>query len=150
MSVRQPLNDGVIRYLERYRTFAEDDRAPRPDHLDYWESGSHPDVVERVWDQLGKAMPMESRRVICGTPALVHPKSKVVIAISMGTAYAVRLPSTVVTSGVPKDARIENTWSNGGRMNVQTELGPDWIFGSYGREEEDWCRESFNEHAGAR
>jgi hypothetical protein len=91
MSIRQPLNDGVIRYLERHRTFAEDDRAPRPDHLDYWESGSHPDVVERVWNQLGNALPLESRRVVCGTPALVHPTSKVVIAVSIGTAYALRL-----------------------------------------------------------
>jgi hypothetical protein len=148
MSVRQPLNDGVIRYLERHRTFAEDDRAPRPDHLDYWESGSHPDVVERVWNQLGNALPLECRRVVCGTPALVHPTSKVVIAVSIGTAYAVRLPSTVLGSGLPKDVRVEHTWSTGGRMNAQTEFGPAWIFGTYAREEEVWCREAFDEYGG--
>jgi hypothetical protein len=146
-SVRQPLNDGVIRYLERHRTFAAADRTPRPDHRDYWESGSHPDVVERVWNQLGNALPLESRRVVCGTPALVHPTSKVVIAVSIGTSYALRLPSAVLRSGLPKDARVENTWSTGGRMNVQTEFGPAWIFGTYAREEEAWCKESFDEHA---
>ena len=146
-SVRQPLNDGVIRYLERAKRFLDDDRAPRPEHLDYWESGSHPDIVERVWDQLGKALPVESRRVVCGTPALLNPASKVLIAVSMGTQYAIRLPSAVLASRIPSDARVETTWSTGGGLNVQMEFGPAWIFGSYAREEEAWCRQSFDEHA---
>jgi hypothetical protein len=144
-SVRQPLNASVVRYLERVRTWSDEDRAPRPEHKDHWEAGSHPDVVERVWDQLGKSLPPESHRVVCGTPALVHPESKVVIAIAIGTQYAMRLPTAVVQSAAG-NAKIETTWSGGGSLNVRDELGPNWILGSYSREEEVWCQQAFEEY----
>lgn len=141
-------NSGVIRYLQRGNA-AEYDRPPRPESRDYWESGSHPDVVERVWDQLGKGLPVESKRVVCGSPVLVHPASKVLIAVAMGTQYAIRLPSVVLHASVSSIVRTTNVWSDGTRMDIRAEFGNDWIFGSYSADEETWCRQSFDEHAGA-
>jgi hypothetical protein len=143
-SVRQPANERVIRYLERTRV-AEEDRAPRPGHRDYWEAGSHPDVVERIWDQLGRDLPPDSKRVVCGTPVLLHPRSKVLLAVAIGTQYAIRLPAAVLRSGLPAGARTETVWAGGTRMNVQQELGDDWIFGSHSPVEVEWCEESFRE-----
>jgi hypothetical protein len=135
-------NEGVIRYLRRGNA-AEFDRSPRPEGRDYWEAGSHPDVVERVWDQLGRGLPVESKRVVCGSPALVHPPSKVLIAVAMGTQYAVRLPASVLQAGGPATVRTTNIWSDGTRMDIRAEFGADWIFGSYSPDEETWCRQWF-------
>jgi hypothetical protein len=59
MNVRQPANAKILRYLERPGTLAgrPDVRAPGDLHHDYWESGAHPEIVERVWDQLGRDLP---------------------------------------------------------------------------------------------
>jgi hypothetical protein len=138
-SVRQPANEKVLRTLERIRG-AQDDRAPRAEQRDYWEAGSHPDIVGRIWDQLGRGLPPDSKRVVCGSPVLVHPQSKVLIAVAIGTQYAIRLCAPFA---MPPGARIETVWAGGERMNVQQELGEDWIFGSHSSAEEAWCREWF-------
>ena len=144
-SVRQPANKQVIRYLERETKRSEDIRPPSPEH-DYWGSGSHPEVVERIWDELGKNLPADSKRVVCGTPALVHPRSMVLIAVAIGTEYAIRLSTARLRSGVPSTVRTETVWAGGDRLNVRAEFGSAWILGSYSSEEETWCRESFEEH----
>ena len=148
-SVHKPANDKVLRYLTRVKGSAIDDRPPRSEQRDYWEAGSHPDVVERIWDQLGATFPAESKRVICSTPALVHPVSRVLIAVAIGTEYALRLPAAVLQSGLPSKVRTEAVWSGGGRLDVRVELGSDWILGSYSADEEAWCRQTFEEHSGS-
>lgn len=146
MMIRQPANEGVVRYLERTRSSTPDVRPPREKHLDYWECGSHPDVVERIWDKLGKDLPTECRQVVLGTPALVHPRSGVVLAIAFGMQYGLRLPNRVVQEGLPAGARTVNTWSTGGEMDIQQEIGKDWVFGTWMSVEEVWCLEAFREN----
>ena len=145
MLIRQAMNEGVVRYLQRSRSDAPDIRQPREKHLDYWECGSHPDVVERVWDKLGRHLPTNCRQVVLGTPALIHPRSGVVLAIAIGTQYALRLPNRVVQDGPPDDVRTQSTRSAGRQMDIQQEIGKDWIFGAWASVEEDWCLESFKE-----
>ena len=145
MQIRQPLNEGVIRYLERHEKKVPDIRPPREGHLDYWECGSHPDVVERVWDQLGKQLPAKCRRVVLGTPALVHPDSGAVLAIAIGTQYGIRLPRRIQKEGLSPDARIQVTWTTGEQMKIQEEIGSDWVFGTWASAEEAWCLETFQE-----
>ena len=144
MQIRQPMNAGVIRYLERIRGEAPDVRPPREKSVDYWECGSHPDVVERIWDQLGKHLPVRSRQVVLGTPALVH-RSGVVLAIAIGMQYGLRVPARILNEGLSAGMRTEVTWSTGGQMNIHQEIGNDWVFGTWASVEEAWCLEAFQD-----
>src|SRR5262245_33657274 len=147
MLIRQAMNEGVVRYLERTRGLQTSDvRPPREKRVDYWHCGSHPDVVERVWDQLGKHLPDDCRRVVLGTPALIHPRSGVILAIAIGTQYALRVPNRVVQEGLPDGTRTQNTWSTGAHVDIRQEIGRDWIFGTWASAEEDWCLERFGEN----
>ena len=146
MNVRQPSNAGVIRYLEKTRkTNAPDVRPHR--RRDYWHSGAHPEIAERLWEQLAHGLPDECRQVVLGTPALVHPASGVLIAIALGTAYALRLPSKALRVALSEDVEIETVWSDGSRLNVRDEFGAGWVLGSWSQNEEQWCAEVFEELA---
>lgn len=106
----------------------------------YCNCGSHPDVVERVWDQIGPALPLDSRCLLYGTPALVHPKSGVVLAVCYGTQYALRIPVDALGEALKAGARTTIQWSSGGATDIRHEFGPDWIFGLYLVQELQWCR----------
>ncbi|MCC6487462.1 MAG: hypothetical protein IT364_08170, partial [Candidatus Hydrogenedentes bacterium] len=94
LDTAHPMNRLAIEYF-RHR----EDRSPAPpplaapnEHPDpYMGAGSHPDIVERVWDVLGASLPRDCRALVYGTPALVHPAVGVVIALAYGTQYAIRV-----------------------------------------------------------
>lgn len=56
----------------------------------YFDLGVHPEIVERLWDKINSGLPSDCRMVIYGTPALAHPDSAVILALSIGTEYAFR------------------------------------------------------------
>lgn len=72
-------NDGVFRFLANAPATARNLPAvatPDDPSRDYYrEAGAHPDIVERLWDQLGKNLPASSKALVFGTPALVHQAS---------------------------------------------------------------------------
>lgn len=143
MNLRQPANEGIVRYLERpgHAAGRPDIRAPRDARRDYWESGAHPDIVERLWDQLGRDLPVACRQVVLGAPALLHPGTGVVFAIALGTQYALRLPASALQSG-PPGVRTVNVWSNGSRMDIRQAFGADWVFGAWSADELTWCAQA--------
>ncbi len=57
----------------------------------YLEQGCHPDIVVRVWDELGSALRCDCRAQANGTPVLAHPETDRIIAVAHGTAYALWL-----------------------------------------------------------
>jgi hypothetical protein len=95
----------------------------------YFGQGSHPDVVERVWDGLGKALPADCRCLVLGTPALVHPEAGVVLAFSLGTRYYVRRPS----GRGPEHAE------------AAAGLGPAWAPGDWSAAEAERCAALYTE-----
>ena len=105
----------------------------------YLRCGCHPDIVERLWDQLGPALPQDCRLLIYGTPALAHA-SGLILALGMGTRYALRIPPSCIQAAKDAGADTINTWSGGGRMDIQVDYGEDWIFGSWLALESTWCR----------
>ncbi|MFO1435053.1 MAG: hypothetical protein U1F34_01270 [Gammaproteobacteria bacterium] len=66
----------------------------------YYGAGCHPEIVERLWEQLNGALPTDCRSHLRCTPALVHPGG-VILALGMGTAYGMYL----LASLHPKRAR---------------------------------------------
>src|SRR5689334_7613270 len=112
--------------------------------------GSHPDIVERVWDQIGSTLPMDCRCLVCGTPALLQPVSGIVLAFCLGTAYCVRLPSGLLEEAIKNGAKTSTKWSNGTVLDATKTFGSDWIFGGW-KKEDEWCRktyEAYNEPLG--
>jgi len=96
----------------------------------YLNCGSHPDIVERVWDQLGRALPEDCRCLVWGTPALVHPKSGVVLAECYGTAYCLRLPQSADRT---VSSQTTMRWSNGSVTDIAKDYGDDSVFANGAR-----------------
>ena len=146
-SVRQPSNERVLHHF-RLRA-AEDDRAPHSDGSDYLGAGTHPDVVTQLWRTLGATLPPESRRVVCGTPALLNPSTRVLIAVAIGTQYAIRIPRSILAAGAAREWRTRTVFADTGELDVREAFGDDWVLGEYAVDEPAWCRQSFDENAAA-
>jgi hypothetical protein len=145
IDITHPLNQAVLRYLARDEkstkpAIASPGSVPDP----YMCQGSHPDIVQRIWDELGAVLPKKCRCLVYGTPALVHNRTGIVLAICNGTQYNLRLTTSDFTDALAKGAKIKNRWSTGEEMDSVTILGPDWIFGGWFKEEQTWCLNTYN------
>jgi len=141
-----PINQGVLKYLGREEkstnaVLAAPDSVPLP----YLQQGSHPDIVQRVWDDLGGGLPASCRCLVYGTPAIVHHQAGIVIAICNGTQYNLRLTPTDFQAAKAKGATTRTRWSNGEEMDSLEVLGTGWIFGGWFSEEAEWCRNAYEE-----
>ena len=143
MDISQAANHKVIPYLSHRNPgaplLATFDSKPNP----YLSLGSHPDIVERVWKQIGSAMPTDCRFIVCGTPALVQPDSGILFAFALGTQYCLRLPVSLIETAILANAKTSTHWSNGKVEDIQKELGTGWIFGCWMAAEIEWCKASF-------
>lgn len=109
----------------------------------YLGRGSHPDVVTRVWDVLGAALPEDGRRLVFGTPALVHPGRGLVLAMAYGTEYLLCLPPALASLAIERGYKTKQQWSTGDVTDVAEAFGPGWVFGRWLEEEADWIRAAF-------
>jgi hypothetical protein len=137
-----PENLGILAYLARGESRS---RVPiaRPSSLadPYQGAGSHPDVVERVWDDLGKELPRACRALVFGTPALVHERAGLVLAVALGTQYGLRLPAARLAQAEEVGLEIRHTYRTSGDVLDLSEFGTGWRFGSWHGSERDWLRE---------
>jgi hypothetical protein len=140
---RHPANQGVLRYLNGDAPHAPLMALPESVPDPYFGQGSHPDIVERIWDELGKAVPAY-RCLLYGVPVLVHPGTGVVMAIAGGTRYALRLLEEAWEEAQQAGARTVARGSDGGELNLRETLGEDWIFGGWLKQEITWCRNLFD------
>ena len=118
---------------------ADPDSIPDP----YQRAGSHPDVVERLWDRLGASVPRAARCLVCGSPALIQPVTGVVLGICLGTQYALRLPDACGEAAAKAGLESTTRWSNGKVMDLSLAWGPGWWFGAWLAGEPDWVRQAF-------
>jgi hypothetical protein len=113
----------------------------------YRECGCHPEIVERLWDQIGAALPGDCRGLVYGNPALTHPESGVILAVGLGTWYGLRLPGSLLAEAIKAGAKTQTKWSDGNSMDIQLDFGEDWVFGAWLPNELTWCKsvyETFN------
>lgn len=141
MTIATPQNERLLSYLGR----SGDDRAllasPRTvDYDAYVEAGSHPDVVERVWDELGAELPEESRCLVLGRPALVHAVTGTILSVALGTSYAMRLlPGDLERARAVGCETVHRYASTGTVVDVAEAFGGDWVFGCWCDDEPAWC-----------
>ena len=152
MSVDIPRNSVVLAYLTRS---PRQNRVllpivVRPEEVEdpYTTLGAHPEVVQRIWDELGKALQQDCRSVIHSTPALAHPGNGTIFAVALGTGYGLRLPPSLVKSAVRRGARISVQYTDGDDMNTHRDLGPDWVLGAWLADEPGWCINAFEYFGG--
>lgn len=142
-----PDNEGVLRYLA-------DDADPadpasvsleRPTAAtDTWRLGAHPDVVERLWTHMNAAFPVDARHLIGGSAALVHPESGVILAVALGTQYALRLSGRGLAEAERLGYETSHTFRTVGRtLDLAATFGSGWVFGRHGAEESEWMAESY-------
>lgn len=143
---RNPANEGVLAYLTRRGGARPLVERPGETTVDpYYGAGSHPDVVARVWDELGGALPEDCRCLVLHRPVLVRADSGAMLAIALGTTYALRVPSEHWADAVAKGAeQIHQYGVRGEVLDLSREFGPDWIFGFWHEAELSWCRAAYH------
>ncbi len=60
-----------------------------------------PDIVERLRDHIGAALPANGRAWGPGIPARVQPQRGVIWATGLGTHYGVRVPLDLIADAIP-------------------------------------------------
>jgi hypothetical protein len=108
---------------------------------------THPDVIERVWKDLGAKLPADCARFVHRTPCLVHDRSGIILAFGWGTAYAIRLPRSMLEEALASGATPIKTWTGGRQTDLSRELGDEWLWGSWFRAEPDWLASSYQHFA---
>ena len=138
-----PANAGVLGYL-RQRNERGLPLCAAPEHVGldpYLSLGSHPDIVERVWKGLGAELRDDARCVVLGTPGLVA--SGLVLAIALGTSYALRLPEDEVAGALDSGLVQSHRYGRfGPTLDVSTRFGPSWVFGRFDAREPGWVTEA--------
>lgn len=105
---------------------------PDPDRADRLHLGTHPNVVARLWDVLASALDGDARAVVHGSPVLVDPGSGVIVAVGLGTTYALRLAPADYAQAIAAGMPTRHVYSTVGRtLDLATAFGEGWVFGSH-------------------
>lgn len=142
-------NDGVLGYLRR-----RNERglplcvAPEASDFDpYLALGSHPDVVEHLWKTLASRLPEETHCVALGVPALADPETGLVLAVALGTSYALRCHP--VSRAQASEAGLPSVQEyTGTSLDAAAIFGNDWLFGRFHDREPEWLEGSFSYYRG--
>ena len=128
-------NAGVLAYFRRRNErglplCALPADTPEP----YLLLGSHPDVVERVWNGLGPHA--DWRLVVLGTPAVVDPETGAVLAVALGTSYWLRLTPIDLTSALAACLTQTQRYGLSGQdFDAAATFGPTWVHGGWDERE---------------
>jgi len=144
----RPENAGPLQYLAHGRAASEATFGPPPSDVDRWHLGTHPDVVDRLWDTLNGELPSDGRWLVFDGPALVQPASGVILAAGIGTQYALRLLPEHAAAAIKAGAELVHEFRTVGTMlDLPATFGTGWVFGRFADEEGEWLRASYVAHA---
>jgi hypothetical protein len=105
--------------------------------------GSHPDIVEYLWDRIAPGLRVDCRAVVFGTPAQVAPQRGLVFAVALGTEYGLRLPPASFALARAAGAEVVHHYRTAGvTLDLAGRFGPGWVFGTFDRREPEWCRDA--------
>ena len=109
----------------------------------YMGQGCHPEVVTRVWDELGGELPHDCRAQAKGKPVLAHPESDRIIALAHGMAYALWLTPGDHAAALQAGASTVMTWSGGSVTDLAERAGTGWIWGRWYANEPSWLQRAY-------
>jgi hypothetical protein len=138
VDVGRPENAGVLAHFRRrnerrHPLAAQPSATPDP----YLSLGSHPDIVERVWD--GLAPDPAWRLVVLGTPALVDPEAGSVLAVAFGTSYWLRLTPDDLAVALAEGARQTHRYGlDPNDFDASKTFGATWVHGNWDEREPGW------------
>src|SRR5687767_7983002 len=141
-----PDNRGVLDYLSeggrrRAPLLAPPD-APGTSRERY---GSHPDIVEYLWDRIAPRLRVDCRAVVHGAPALVAPQRGIVFGVALGTEYGLRLAPAEFALARAAGAEVVHHYRTVGEtLDLADRFGPAWIFGRFDRREPEWCADALD------
>jgi len=145
-----PANQGILRYLKGIDPGIRLPPSVSPGDVNnpYYTLGTHPDLVERLWDKLGSALPADCRWVVYGRPVLAHPQSGVIFAFATGSlVYGLRLPAAELVEAKRAGSKQVHTYSNGTKLHI-SDIGDEWAFGGWFPDEDRWCLAAYHYFAG--
>jgi hypothetical protein len=149
MEITQQLNIGILNYLTHEGDYMYRKRPDVPIFAGwnsvadpYRQCGCHPDIVDRLWDQIGAVLPADCRGLVYCNPALVHSKSGVIFGIGLGTWYGLRLPDSLGSEAIMAGAKTCAQFGTG-YMDIRRTLGDGWVFGAWLPDELIWCKKSY-------
>lgn len=141
----RPQNAGVLTYLAQGRVPSAAGFGPPAAGIDRWHLGAHPDVVDRLWEALNGALPADARWLVYDTPSLVDPRSGEILAVALGTSYAVRLLPDHLAAALEGGAEQVHTYrSVGTTLDLPATFGPGWVFGAWDDREGAWLAATFD------
>ncbi len=144
-----PSNAGILRYLGQYKAPTVD-ASQSPDSIrnPYYNLGTHPDLVARLWDEITKNLPEKCNWVVYRCPVLVHPKTGIIFGFAGGThTYGLRLPNREREEALRAGAPSRHTYSDKSTLEI-SEIGLEWVFGYWLTGEDRWCLAGY-EYAGS-
>ena len=141
-------NAGVLSYLGQGLDPAQVPVGPVPPDVNTWRLGAHPDIVSRLWEELNAALPSDSRQLIAGGAALVHPTSGIVLAAALGTQYALHLSPGGRDAAVLAGAETVHTYRTVEvTLDLAATFGHDWVFGTFDERETQWLVAAYAAYA---
>ena len=144
MSIEHAANANLLRYFEQ--------RAKKYNYGTRTEpKGTHPELLMRLWDELGGLLPADCHAVIHGAPVLVRKESGIIFAFAGGThTYAFRLPPELRNIAIAAGATRVYHYRAYRELHVEAstfdlaEIGEEWVFGGWLKGEEQWIRAAYD------
>lgn len=129
----------MLRYLARAAPDGVVSAARPPPDVDRWRLGTHPDVVDWLWDNVNGALPTDARYLLLGGPALVEVGSGIVLALGLGTEYALRLELADFKQALAAGLEVVHSYrSVDVTLDLAATFGPGWVFGRFDGREPGW------------
>src|SRR5688500_11939179 len=138
-----PLNAPLVASEQKKGAGTVDVLEPFDTKPSAYKRGSHPEVVDRLFKQLRRGLPVDCRAILFGSPALIEPSRGVMIAKAYGTAYVLRLSPADIGEALSLGCTTTREWSSGKPTDIQKELGSDWVFGNWLEQESEWIQRTY-------
>lgn len=79
-----------------------------------------------------------------GSVIIAHRSTGTILGTIIGTAYMLRMAPPLHDELHQADVSSTKTWSDGRTTDLFTDVGPDWIWGSWHNDEARWLAETLS------